>query len=51
MDQKTTDDEARRAREDEVAELIGRANDPQDDYDGHHGRDRTAEDFLNGVTS
>lgn len=37
--------EAERAREAEVAALIARANDPDDEYDGHHGTDRT-EDSL-----
>lgn len=32
-------------REAEVEALIARANDPEDDYDGHHGTDR-AEDSL-----
>lgn len=27
-------------REAEVAELIRRAQDPDDEYDGHHGNDR-----------
>lgn len=31
----------REEREAETAALIARANDPDDPYDGHHGRDRT----------
>ena len=34
------------AREAEVAALIEQANDPDDDYDGHHGPDGTAEAYL-----
>jgi len=30
-------------REAEVAALVARAADPDDDYDGHHGTDRSAE--------
>lgn len=38
-------DEDERRREAEVAELIAKANDPDDPYDGHHGTDRS-EDSL-----
>lgn len=31
----------REEREAETAALLERANDPSDDYDGHHGDDRT----------
>lgn len=37
----TTIDEGRAAREAEVAELMRRAQDPTDPYDGHHGNDRS----------
>lgn len=33
-------------REAEVAELIGRAQDPSDIYDGHHGTDRSPESLA-----
>jgi len=35
-------DKTQAEREAEVEALILRAQDPEDDYDGHHGRDRTA---------
>lgn len=35
-------DEAEKAREAEVVALVLRAQDPNDEYDGHHGTDRSA---------
>jgi hypothetical protein len=34
--------EAEKEREAEVAVLVLRAQDPDDEYDGHHGTDRSA---------
>lgn len=36
-----TEDQAAAARAAETAELIAKALDPTDDYDGHHGNDRS----------
>ena len=36
-----TEDDDRAAREVEVEALIARALDPDDEYDGHHGTDRS----------
>lgn len=33
-------------REAEVAALVARAKDPGDEYDGHHGTDRSAESLA-----
>ena len=35
-------DKTQAEREAEVDALIARAQDPEDEYDGHHGHDRTA---------